>query len=64
MYVCICNAISDHELKVAALHCAGDALAVYASLGKTPQCSQCLEEANEIIDEAREERRLPALVAS
>jgi bacterioferritin-associated ferredoxin len=58
MYVCICNAIRDNELRDAALRCTGDAEAVYALLGKTPQCRQCLDEAEEMI---AEERALAAL---
>ena len=64
LYVCICNAITDRELRSAAMHCKGDVRDIYAALGKTPQCGQCLEEAAEIILEARDERRVPALVAS
>ena len=58
MYVCICNAIRDNELRDAALRCTGDAEAVYALPGKTPQCRQCLDEAEEMI---AEERALAAL---
>ena len=53
MYVCICNAIRDNELRDAALRCTGDAEAVYALLGKTPQCRQCLDEAEEMIADGR-----------
>jgi bacterioferritin-associated ferredoxin len=53
MYVCICNAIRDCELRSAARACHGDADAVYELLGKTPQCGQCLDEAAEILIEER-----------
>lgn len=49
MYVCICNAIKESDLRSAARCCRGDAEALYASLGRTPQCRQCLDEAEEII---------------
>lgn len=49
MYVCICNAIKESDLRAAARACQGDVEALYASLGRTPQCRQCLEEAEEII---------------
>lgn len=49
MYVCICNAIKETDLRAAARCCQGDAEALYASLGRTPQCRQCLEEAEQII---------------
>lgn len=53
MYVCVCNAIRECELRTAARACPGDADAVYACLGKTPQCAQCLDEAAEILIEER-----------
>jgi bacterioferritin-associated ferredoxin len=53
MYICICNAIRECELRSAARTCPGDADAVYACLGKTPQCAQCLDEAAEILIEER-----------
>lgn len=55
MYVCVCNAIRETELREAASTCAIDAGAeeVYASLGKTPQCRQCLDDAEDVLLEAR-----------
>ncbi|AIT81272.1 MULTISPECIES: bacterioferritin-associated ferredoxin [Novosphingobium] len=49
MYVCICNAIKETDLRAAARCCQGNAETLYAALGRTPQCRQCLEEAEEII---------------
>lgn len=49
MYVCICNAIKETDLRTAARCCRGDASALYAALGRTPQCGQCLEDAEDII---------------
>ena len=63
MYVCICNAIRETELRCAARRCPGDADAVYASLGKRPQCAQCLDEAAEILIEERERARERAFAA-
>ncbi len=54
MFICVCNAIRDTELRQAARQHPGDADAVYACLGKTPQCGQCLDEAAEILIEERE----------
>ena len=54
MYVCICNAIRECELRRAARHTSGDAESVYAVLGKRPGCGQCLDEADEILFEERE----------
>ena len=59
MYVCVCNAIRECELRKAALRCAGDAEAVYASLGKRPNCGHCLDEANEIVAGERAMARIP-----
>lgn len=53
MYICICNAIRETDLRSAALRCDGDAEATYATLGKRPNCGQCLDEAQEIIDGER-----------
>jgi bacterioferritin-associated ferredoxin len=53
MYICICNAIRETDLRNAALACEGDAEATYAALGKRPNCGQCLDEAQEIIDAQR-----------
>ncbi len=59
MYVCICNAIKESCLRNAARNCAGDADAVYESLGKQPQCGQCLDDAAEILIEERELAKRP-----
>ena len=62
MYVCICNAIRENELREAACCNAGDAEAVYEALGKRPKCRQCLEDAHDIMVEER--RKSLALVAA
>lgn len=54
MYICICNAIREADLRKAALGCDGDAVATYATLGKRPNCGQCLGNADKIIDQERE----------
>ena len=53
MYICICNAIRETELRLAAKRTTGDAEAVYAILGKRPNCGQCLAEADQILFEER-----------
>jgi bacterioferritin-associated ferredoxin len=54
VYVCICNCIRETELRTAAqARPSACAKQLYASFGKTPQCCQCLDEASEIIAEAR-----------
>ena len=64
MYVCVCNAIREAELRHAARRVDGDAEAVYAELGWTPQCRTCLDEADEMIFEERACTRRPVLVAA
>lgn len=54
MYICICNAIRESDLKVAARCTSGDAEAVYAAMGKKPNCGQCLVDAELLIAEARD----------
>ena len=53
MYVCICNAIRETDLRSAARVTGGDPEQVYAALGRTPQCRQCLDDAAEIIAQER-----------
>ncbi|MEL7188878.1 MAG: ferredoxin [Pseudomonadota bacterium] len=42
-------------MRDAAANTRGDAVATYACLGKKPNCGQCLEKADKIITEHREE---------
>lgn len=53
MYICICNAIREADLRKAALKSGGDAAATYRTLGKRPNCGQCLGAADKIIDHER-----------
>lgn len=59
MYVCICNAIRESELRSAARQCCGNAESIYTSLGRPPQCRQCIEEADEIVEEERSAANQP-----
>lgn len=63
MYTCICNAIRETDLRQAARRHCGDAESVYAKLGKRPSCGQCLEEAEDVITEAREDMVEPLYAA-
>lgn len=63
MYICICNAIRECELRRAAHQSSGDAESVYAMLGKRPNCRQCLEDAEEVLFEERELAAAPMLAA-
>lgn len=63
MYVCICNAIRESDLRRTARLCPGDAEACYAALGKRPNCGTCLDDAQLILDEEREMAFEPAHAA-
>jgi bacterioferritin-associated ferredoxin len=62
MYVCICNAIRECELREAAHATPGDVEAIYEAIGKRPNCRQCLDEAHDIVVEER--RKSLAIVAA
>lgn len=53
MYVCICNAIRESDLRRAARQISEDAEACYAALGKQVCCGSCLNEADSILQEER-----------
>ena len=58
MYVCLCNAYRDadiRELAQAGVRCAREA---YLTLGSGPRCGNCLGFAQVMIDRIHEERRL------
>jgi bacterioferritin-associated ferredoxin len=41
MYVCVCNAIRDHEVRTQAAACCTVSM-VYRSLGVKPKCGKCV----------------------
>lgn len=54
MYVCICNAIKEKELRKAAQELpAASAEELYAELGVEPVCGTCLCYADDVIDTER-----------
>ena len=53
MFICICNAVRETDLRRAACEQRGDAETLYTRLGFAPQCRQCLQEADMIVEEAR-----------
>ena len=63
MYVCICNAIKESELRCAARNVSGDAEEVYAALGREVNCGQCLMDAESLLFEERELANQPAAAA-
>ena len=64
MYVCICNAIRECELRAAARTSCGDAEALYSAIGRPPQCGQCVDDAEDIIAEERTSSRHPILAST
>jgi len=58
MYVCICNAITDKQIRSAAEAGARDLWALQAELGVASGCGSCKEMASEILHEVRNQRRV------
>jgi bacterioferritin-associated ferredoxin len=53
MFVCVCNALGEDQVRNAARKGAPCPRAAYLSLGCEPQCCSCLEHAAEIIEQER-----------
>jgi bacterioferritin-associated ferredoxin len=53
MYVCICNAITDRQIRRAAKAGVSDLWQLQAELGVATQCGSCEEEASSIIRETK-----------
>lgn len=62
MYICICNAIKEADLRAEAKIAHGCAEELYRRLGHEPQCRQCLEDAEKIVLDVRDSARLPATI--
>lgn len=60
MFICVCNAIRECELREAGRSCRDGVDAVYEALGKEPLCGQCLDEAAAILIDEREKLLTPA----
>lgn len=56
MYVCICNAITDKQIRKAAKAGVKDLWALQAELGVASGCGSCKEVASEILAEYRNRR--------
>jgi bacterioferritin-associated ferredoxin len=64
MIVCVCNAITEHELREVAGADARTPEAAYAKVGCEPQCGCCLDYAQEIVDEELAARRPPLRIVA
>ena len=62
MIICMCNRISDHEIRSAARAGATCCKQVFGGKGTAPQCGSCIDAMGEILDEtiASGERHLMA----
>ena len=63
MYICICNAIRESELRAVARRTTGCAETAYAALGKQPNCGGCLCHAEDVLADERGRVGCPALAA-
>ena len=50
MYVCICNALRDRELKAAAEAGGRNVADVFKACGRRPQCGKCLPDVAQMIE--------------
>ena len=64
MIVCVCNAITETEVRDAARAGATCPDAAYARLGCEPHCGCCLDYAQELIDQERGKRPQLRVVAA
>ena len=51
MYVCICNALTEHQVDAAVQLGADRASKVYDAFGCSPQCGKCVRD---VVDKLRE----------
>ena len=56
MIVCVCNAITEKEVRAAAAKGARTPEAAYATYDCEPQCGCCLDYAQELIDDEQGKR--------
>ena len=64
MIVCVCNAITEDEVRKAARAGATCPDAAYARLGCEPHCGCCLDYAQDLIDQERCKRPQLRVVAA
>ena len=55
MYVCVCNAVTDRQIRSQSECGRGTVAEVYRALGITVKCGKCVSTAKCIIDEAQAE---------
>lgn len=57
MYVCVCNAITDKQIRKAAKAGARNLRDLQSKLGVATGCGSCIEVASEILQESQQETR-------
>jgi len=57
MYVCVCNAITDKQIRKAAEAGVTDLYGLQRELGVAAGCGSCMEVASEILRESRQHTR-------
>jgi bacterioferritin-associated ferredoxin len=58
MYVCVCNAISDRQIKAAIDDGATSVAKLRKTLGVASQCGKCVAMTREILDESLSEAKM------
>ena len=64
MIVCVCNALTEAEVRDAARAGAACPVAAYARLGSEPHCGCCLDHAQSLIDDERGKRPQLRVIAA
>jgi bacterioferritin-associated ferredoxin len=49
MYICLCNGITDRDIRRVAGACDGSVARIYQGLGCTPQCGKCVPVVREML---------------
>lgn len=59
VYVCICNGVTDHQIREAALAGCDTVAELTMRTGCGSNCGSCLDMASGLLDQARATRELP-----
>ena len=64
MYICLCNALTDHNVRAAALAGASRPSEIYRACGCAAHCGTCAATVRRILNEARTAPLQPDLLAA
>ncbi|QIL19786.1 (2Fe-2S)-binding protein [Thermomonas sp. HDW16] len=59
MYICICNGVTDHQIREAAEAGCASLAELTMRTGAGANCGSCLSSAEAILDDVRNRRELP-----